>query len=297
MTLGRQMYPSRVDFFIRKFKEATRKPFGYLLVDLKARTPESSRLRKEVLHIGKGDSATQDGKMEDDHLLDTFEDDISVSSEENIADRTKTAPISSEDSEIREDLIACRDCGVVFAHIRGLEAHSQQGCGKKNVIALPMTGKDVEDALSGLPVTVCCADDLPPYLSDRPRTYVVNTDNFDHKGSHWVAFHFSASGPPDYFYSLGQLPETYQRYFRNLLIVNGPQYCVVSHQIQPDDSDTCGLYCIYYVKLRCQGLKMKDIFNNFSSTDLIKNDSKLVAIFGYTKIMIQKKSLTTYMYL
>ncbi|CAC5414138.1 unnamed protein product [Mytilus coruscus] len=72
MTLGRQMYPSRADFFIRKFEEATRKLLGYLLVDLKARTPESSRLRTEVLHIGKGDSATQDGKMEDDHLSDTL---------------------------------------------------------------------------------------------------------------------------------------------------------------------------------------------------------------------------------
>ncbi|CAC5401443.1 unnamed protein product [Mytilus coruscus] len=178
--------------------------------------------------------------------------------------------------------IACWECGVVFAHIRGLEAHSQQGCGKKNVIALPMTGKNVEDALSGFAVTVCCADDLPSYVSDRPRTLVVNTDNCDQKGSHSVAFHFPASGPPEFVDSLGRLPETYQRYFRNVLIVDGPQYCVVSNQIQPDDSDTCGLYCIYYmyVKLRCRGLMMKDIINNFSSTDLTKNDSKLVAIFG-----------------
>ncbi|CAC5410495.1 unnamed protein product [Mytilus coruscus] len=133
MTLGRQMYPSRADFFIRKFEEATKKPFGHLLVELKTRTPESSRLRTEVLHIGKGDSSTQDGKMEDDHQTDTFEDDISVSSEEDNADRTKkNAPISSEGSEIQEDLIACRDGGVVFAHIRGLKAHSQQGCRKKS---------------------------------------------------------------------------------------------------------------------------------------------------------------------
>ncbi|CAC5422360.1 unnamed protein product [Mytilus coruscus] len=131
MNLGRQMYPSRVVYFIRKFEEATRKPFGYLLVDLKARTSESSRLRTEVLHIGKGDSATQDGKMEDDHLSDTFEDDISVSSEEDIADRTKNAPISSEDAEIREDLIAFWDRGIVFAHIRGLEAHSKKNVGRK----------------------------------------------------------------------------------------------------------------------------------------------------------------------
>ncbi|CAC5393784.1 unnamed protein product [Mytilus coruscus] len=146
MTLGRQMYPSRGDFFIRKFEEATRKPFGYLFVDLKARTPEASRLHTEILQIDKGNSATQDGKMEDDRLSDTFEDDISVSSSEDIADETTNASISSEDAERREDLIACRDCGVVFAHLRGLEAHSQQGYGKKNVIALPMTGKDVADA-------------------------------------------------------------------------------------------------------------------------------------------------------
>ncbi|CAC5386531.1 unnamed protein product [Mytilus coruscus] len=124
MTLNRQMYPSRADFFIREFEDGTKKPFGYLLVDLKSRTPESSRLRTEVLHN---------------------EDDISVSSEEDSTDRTKNSPISSEDSETQEDLITCRDCGVVFAHIHGLEAYSQQGCGKKNVIALPMTGKDVVD--------------------------------------------------------------------------------------------------------------------------------------------------------
>ncbi|CAG2197579.1 unnamed protein product [Mytilus edulis] len=83
--------------------------------------------------------------MEDTRLS---EDESSVSSDEDMAD--ETTDLSSDDAERREDLIACRDCGVVFAHLRGLEAHSQQGCGKKNGIVLPMTGKDVEDALSGL---------------------------------------------------------------------------------------------------------------------------------------------------
>ncbi|CAC5390891.1 unnamed protein product [Mytilus coruscus] len=152
-----------------------------------------------------------------------------------------------------------------------------------------MTGKDVEEALSGLPVAVCCAEDLPSYVSDRPRTFVVNTDNCDQEGSHWVAFHFPASGPLEFFDSLGRLPETYQRYFRYVLIVNGPEHCVVGNQIQPDDSDTCGLYCIYYVKLRCRGLEMKDIINNFSSTDLIKNDSKLVAYLDKKKKERRKK--------
>ncbi|VDI74455.1 Hypothetical predicted protein [Mytilus galloprovincialis] len=199
MTLGRQMYPSRGDFFLRKFEEATRTPFGYLLVDLKARTPEASRLRTEVLQVGQGE--TPDEKKEDIHLS---EDESSVSSDEDMAD--ETTDLSSDDAERREDLIACRDCGVVFAHLRGLEAHSQQGCGKKNGIVLPMTGKDVEDTLSGLPVTVCCAEDLPSYVSDRPRTFVVNTDNCDQKGSHWVAFHFPALGSTRIFRLLRTIP-------------------------------------------------------------------------------------------
>ncbi|VDI42558.1 Hypothetical predicted protein [Mytilus galloprovincialis] len=86
------------------------------------RTPEASRLRTEVLHIGQGE--TPDGDMEDDRLS---EDDSLVSSDE---DMTKEAG----DAERQEDLIACQDYGVVFAHISGLEPHSHQGCGEKTAL-------------------------------------------------------------------------------------------------------------------------------------------------------------------
>ena len=33
-------------------------------------------------------------------------------------------------------------------------------------------------------------------------------------------------------------------------------------------------------QIEMSGLEMKDIINNFSSTDTIQNDSKLVALFG-----------------
>ncbi|CAC5399436.1 unnamed protein product [Mytilus coruscus] len=41
-TIGRQMYPSRSDFFLRKFEEATSRSYGILLVDLKPGTTELS---------------------------------------------------------------------------------------------------------------------------------------------------------------------------------------------------------------------------------------------------------------
>ena len=261
MTLGRQMYPSRAGFLLRKFEEATNKPFGYLVVDLKATTPDSSRLRTDVLQTGRGmDSAAADEEM------DQSEDDFSVTSEDSM--------------DNRKDLVACPDCGVVFAHVSGLVEHVQRGCGKSTSIDLPMTGEALQSMMKGIPVTICCADDLPAHVSDRPQTFVVNTDTCDEEGSHWVVFHFPAMGMPEFFDSMGNAPETYQRHFRNVLILNGPQYNMVRSQLQPDDSDTCGLYCVYYVKMRARGFNMADIVKDFSIDNLNGNDSKLVALFG-----------------
>lgn len=50
MTLARQMYPDNTQYLLRHFKEATSKPYGYLLVDLKPTTPEHLRLRIDVLN-------------------------------------------------------------------------------------------------------------------------------------------------------------------------------------------------------------------------------------------------------
>ena len=180
----------------------------------------------------------------------------------------------------RKDLVACPDCGVVFAHVSGLVEHVQRGCGKSTSIDLPMTGEALQSMMKGIPVTICCADDLPDNVSDRPQTFVVNTDFCSGKGIHWVVFHFPKSGSVEFFDSLGNAPETYQRHFREVLILNGPQYCVVRNQLQPDDSDTCGLYCVYYVKMRCRGIDMEDILKSFSVHDLDGNDRKLTALFG-----------------
>jgi hypothetical protein len=36
------MYPSRKNFLLQKFDEATERPFGYLLMDLKPTTPDET---------------------------------------------------------------------------------------------------------------------------------------------------------------------------------------------------------------------------------------------------------------
>jgi len=43
------MYPGHTDFFIKRYDEAVRRPFGYLLVNLKTTTEDNCRLRMNVL--------------------------------------------------------------------------------------------------------------------------------------------------------------------------------------------------------------------------------------------------------
>jgi hypothetical protein len=47
-TLGRQMYPGKSKFLVEAFTDATTKPFGYLLIDLKADTEQKFRVRTNI---------------------------------------------------------------------------------------------------------------------------------------------------------------------------------------------------------------------------------------------------------
>ena len=47
-TLARQMYPGKSQFLIDAFVDATAKPFGYLLIDLKPDTEEKYRVRTGI---------------------------------------------------------------------------------------------------------------------------------------------------------------------------------------------------------------------------------------------------------
>ena len=46
--LAKQMYPGNVKFMQEAFNDATSKPYGYLLCDLKANTPNDFRLRTNL---------------------------------------------------------------------------------------------------------------------------------------------------------------------------------------------------------------------------------------------------------
>jgi hypothetical protein len=47
-TLAKQMYPGNTKFMVEAFRDATSKPFGYLLIDLKPQTDDQIRLRTNI---------------------------------------------------------------------------------------------------------------------------------------------------------------------------------------------------------------------------------------------------------
>ena len=49
MHLGRQLYPGKSKFFQEAYENATRKPYSYLVIDLRNETPENARLRTRIL--------------------------------------------------------------------------------------------------------------------------------------------------------------------------------------------------------------------------------------------------------
>ena len=54
LTLAKQMYPGQTDFFLNQYEKAVKRPFGYLLIDLKTTTQDNCRLRTSVLPSEKG---------------------------------------------------------------------------------------------------------------------------------------------------------------------------------------------------------------------------------------------------
>ena len=53
------MYPGQTDFFLNQYEEAVKRPFGYLLINLKTTTQDNSRLRTNILPSEEGLNQTR----------------------------------------------------------------------------------------------------------------------------------------------------------------------------------------------------------------------------------------------
>lgn len=74
MTLSRQVYPENSQYLLRHFKEASSKPYGYLLVDLKPTTPEHLRMRMDIMNTIKPKSSEEISHFRENRpIIQTYE--------------------------------------------------------------------------------------------------------------------------------------------------------------------------------------------------------------------------------
>ncbi|XP_069122470.1 uncharacterized protein [Argopecten irradians] len=119
MTLARQMYPGNHEYLMRHFSEATDKPYGYLLIDLKPSTPESSRMRNDIFSERSIKGPTK-------HINDHFETDTPT-----VQTYTQQQQQQQQQQQIlpdQENMSACDDCGIMFQDVHDLQRHVKKWC-------------------------------------------------------------------------------------------------------------------------------------------------------------------------
>ena len=118
---------------------------------------------------------------------------------------------------------------------------------------------------------VFAADQLPRSLPTHPCGFIVNTDNSNQPGPHWLAFVTDDSGV-DCFDSYGRSPGSYNPLLSMWIHRYNKKVRVNATRLQSDSSNVCGLYCVLFLHDRLAGRTMSEIVNAWWSPDLRAND-------------------------
>ena len=122
-------------------------------------------------------------------------------------------------------------------------------------------------------VTVCAADRLPKRIEHYPHGFIVNTDTFSQTGTHWCAIFIRDDKYGEFFDSYGKGPGYYNSYFSIFLRENTTSFAFNEKRIQSNQSNVCGLYCLFYLHQRFKGLSLIKVNQMFSATNFELNDS------------------------
>ena len=98
-TLARRIYPTRSQWFMSRFERAVQRPYGYLVLDLKASTPESDRLHVDVFE-GRGRSR----EVEEEEMESEGEQMDEMEAEEGVEED----PAGKDNDKFLRNLIASR---------------------------------------------------------------------------------------------------------------------------------------------------------------------------------------------
>ena len=140
-----------------------------------------------------------------------------------------------------------------------------------------MKATEIRNFLENNPITSKCflgvlSYELLPIITDDEQCsfFVVNTDQSEGNGKHWVVIFKEKGKYIEFFDPLAKTPESYSIKLQNYLLSHSSKYFISCKRIQGNEP-VCGNYCLIYAYLRCQGLSMKVILNQFSN-NLYYND-------------------------
>lgn len=145
-----------------------------------------------------------------------------------------------------------------------------------------LSNKDIKKYFRG----VFPSDKLPQKFK-KPALLIANTDPSTSRGSHWVAFYIPKKGKPEYFDSLGQIPE--KKEFLEFLRKHGKTFTHNKKRLQGAYSTNCGHYCAVYLYFKAKQMSFKQFLDLFSSKNFKMNDDKILEL--YKKIFKNHKRI------
>lgn len=109
-----------------------------------------------------------------------------------------------------------------------------------------------------------------PAIHRFPASLVINTHPKRYPGEHWLAVFFDSKDSCDFFDSFGFPPKYYdlEKYINRF----SKNYMFNRIQLQSNDSDLCGYYCIQFILLKARCFSLDDIISLFDTKDHDLND-------------------------
>ena len=123
--------------------------------------------------------------------------------------------------------------------------------------------------------------DQIPKFPDNEYSVIINVDNSTLGGSHWTAlvirgnnaYYFDSFGR---FYDNNSFPVDYKENLSKICI--GKKIVFNKKVLQGFHSNTCGEFCIYFIKQLERNVPLTRMFNDFTE-NLKINDSKILRLF------------------
>lgn len=147
---ARQMYPNNPKKFMNKYAEGTKRPHGYLFIDLKQNTPEDLRLRTDVFDDFSENHTTYFSPIMVEGAVKQYKSgDIQNTSQLNVKHQSEqTCPKVSNNINFDEKMPSCEDCGIMFENVHDLARHINRWCPENN---LKRKHEDDDDEANKIP--------------------------------------------------------------------------------------------------------------------------------------------------